>query len=92
MYVTNMTLGSTICQISCGGQVVCKKLQITNHIKELNSDIEKQADMPDLAWDRNWKLGSLDRKYSLSMLIEWWTSKGNYYKFRGKNKSGISSR
>ena len=42
----------------------------------------------DLPWDKDGKNGEGDVQNSLTVLMDWWTTEGNYNRFRGKNNRG----
>ena len=48
----------------------------------------KEAQMPELAWDKDGKLGPTDVNTSLGLLMNWWTTEGNYSRYRGKTRGG----
>ena len=75
-----------------GGQVLCTKLCYKKYMKHLTKVNNQVDQMPDLAWDKDGKLGPTDVNTSLALLMNWWTTEGNYSRFRGKNNRGIKKR
>ena len=72
------------------GKVSCTKKCHQKAIKEASGggdDVEGGGRKGN--WDCDGKNGPDDPKTSVKILIDWWTTEGNYSKFCGKNNNGI---
>ena len=75
-----------------GDHVICTKLCYKKYIKHLTKTKNKEAQMPDLAWDKDGKLGPTDVNTSLGLLMNWCTTEGNYSRYSRKNNRGIQKK
>ena len=65
------------------GKAVCTKMCYNNCTKELDSVSSSRG-----RWDNDGKDGS--DHTSMKILLDWWTTEGNYLRFRGKDNGGLT--
>ncbi len=70
--------------------VACTKLHHIKATKELSGGGEDQAEGGRKGnWESDGKEGPTDPNASMSILLDWWMTEGNYSKFYGKNDNGV---
>ena len=67
------------------GVVVCKKRCCKKYLKGIEKQEIFQEGVIDIPWDRDRRLGESDPNTSMTVLLKWWMSEGNYAKYRGTN-------
>jgi hypothetical protein len=75
-----------------GGRVVCTKKCYAKAQKELSGGGEDQEGGRQGKWDSDGKNGPEDTHTSMRILMDWWTTEGNYSKFCGKHNDGIKKK
>lgn len=75
-----------------GGRVVCTKKCYAKAQKELSGGGEDQEGGRQGKWDSDGKNGPEDTHTSMRILLDWWTTEGNYSKFCGKHNDGIKKK
>ena len=75
---------------ACQRKVSCTKKCYQKAVKEAAGSVD-DADGGGRKsnWDCDGKNGPDDPKTSVQILLDWWTTEGNYSKFCGKNNNGI---
>lgn len=74
------------------GRIACTKKCYTKAQKELGGGGQDQEGGRSGKWDSDGKNGPEDRHTSIRILLDWWTTEGNYSKFCGKHNEGIKKK
>ena len=74
------------------GIVVCTKKCYTKYLKGIERSAMCSKGVIDMMWDRDGRRGESDPNTSMSVLLEWWMSEGNYAKYRGTNNHGVTKK
>ena len=75
--------------LPAGENIACTKKcyeKIKRQIKDRAAEVDQNNNLP---WERDGKLGVEDYNNSLQVLMDWWTTPGQYAKYRGKNNKGV---
>ena len=73
-----------------GQLVACTKVHNKSTYEKLNG-IEGNEDGRN-TWDVDGKNGKDDPHTSMKILLDWWTTQGNYDQYRGKNNNGTKKK
>ena len=66
-----------------GDCVVCTKSCYNKHMRRLKIEKQEEEEVLTLNWEKDGKGGVDDPSNSMSVLLNWWTTVGNYAKYRG---------
>ena len=70
------------------GEVACTNTCHTKRIRELEDIVKEKDGILNLSWEKDGKGGPNDASNSMAVLLAWWTTDGNYRKYRGDGNKG----